>query len=60
MDVGIVATVKFCGSVDDLLRFVRRCRVVQPDERFAVDPLVQRWEIAPDCLDFQNGQRPTR
>ncbi len=57
MNVRVIAAVKRGGGVDDALRLLCGCSIVEPDERFAVHPLVERWKIAPDCLHIKDGKR---
>ena len=57
MDVGIIAAVKLRRRVNHRLRLVRGGGVVEPDERLAVDELVQRGKIAAHALDVELRNR---
>ena len=44
VDVGVLVLVEVRQAVDDRLRLLRRGRVVEPDQRPAVDALAAGWE----------------
>jgi hypothetical protein len=50
MDVRVLGAVVTIQRVDDDPRLLRRGRVVQVDERLAVDGLLQDWEVLADAL----------
>jgi len=50
VDVGVVGLVEAREDVDDGARFVRGGGVVEVDERFGADVLVERGEIGADVF----------
>ena len=57
VDIGIIATVKLRGRVNHRLRLLRGGRVVQPDQRFPIDELVQCGKIAAHAFNVEWGDR---
>ncbi len=50
VDVGVLVLVEMREAVDHRLRLLRRRGVVEPDQRLAVDLLLQDREVAPDRI----------
>ena len=50
MDVGVVALVETAQRVDDGARFLARGRVVEIEQRLAVNLLVKNREILAQCF----------
>ena len=59
MDVRVVPAVELSDGVDHALWFLCGCGIVQPDERLAIDRLMQRGEIPANGFNIQNGQGRT-
>ncbi len=53
VDIRILVLVEIFEPLDDGLRLLRRRRVVEPDQRTAVDRLVQDRKIAADGVDVE-------
>ena len=53
VNVGIVVRVIIGDRIDHGLRFLGRRGVIEPDEWFAVDLLMQRRKILPDGMNVQ-------
>ena len=60
MDVGVVFFVIVADRFDDGERLLRRGGVVEINERFAVDALMQHREVAADALDIEGQTRRRR
>ena len=48
MDVRILMRIECREPVDDRLRLLRRCAIVEPDQAPAVNPLLQDWKVVAD------------
>src|SRR5579872_3506140 len=46
--VGIFVRIEIAEAIDDAFWFLRRCGVIEPDERLAVDALLEDGEVAAD------------
>ena len=57
MDVRVFEAVEMHEPVDDGLRFLRRCGVVEPDQRVAIDLLVEDGKVAAHGMDVVAGLR---
>ena len=57
VDVGVLVLVEVRQPVDDRLRLLCRCRVVEPDQGTAVDRFLQNREIAADRMHIECGMR---
>ena len=57
MDVGVLVLVEVREPVEHGLRLLRGRRVVQPHQRFSVDPFGQDGEVPADELDIERRVR---
>lgn len=55
MNIGVVRAVTLADGVNDRFRSLRRGRVIQIDQRFAVDPLTQDRKLGADAGEVQPG-----
>ena len=55
VDVGIVPGIELRGGVNHRLRFLRGGGVIEPDERLAVDQLMQGGKIATHAFNVKLG-----
>jgi len=54
VSIGILVGVEIGETVDNRLRLLRRRGIVEPDQRRAIDPLVENRDIATHSIDI-NG-----
>jgi hypothetical protein len=57
MHVRVLVLVEITQAVDDRLRLLRCCRIVQPDQRTAIDLLAQNRKIAADRFHVEGIRR---
>ena len=57
MDIGVLVLVEVGDTIDDRLRLLRSCAVVEPDERMSVDGFAQNGEVAANCFHVKRVGR---
>jgi hypothetical protein len=57
VDIGVLVAVELGQALDDRIRLLGRGGIIEPDQRPAVDPLVQDGEVAADRPDIEPGMR---
>src|SRR5262249_61243830 len=60
MDVGIIVPIKMFDGLDHCQRLLRGGRVIQVDQRLAVNALVKNRKVATDLLDIKSVHRSFR
>ena len=53
VNVRVLVLVEIFKPINDRPRLLRRRRVVEPDQRTAVDRFVEDWEVAADRVDVE-------